>query len=78
LAKISRNPWSLLSVIDEKQSFKDIITRFITLGNMIYNLRQRKGPSPFDEYPFNFEGRDVYSWNLNDIIVVDEDKTLVY
>ena len=93
LVKVSKSPWQLVSVYEDKHKdsmpsylqldqskikvLKDAISKFIALGSMLYALRPKK-MSPFDEYPFRFEGRDVYSWNIDDIIVVTEEHTLIY
>lgn len=94
LIKITKNPWSLVSVYDEKYKddlpdylkqdlskirvLKDTINKFIALGKILYSLKKKK-ITPFDEYPFKFEGRDVYYWRIGDIITVDDDTlTLVY
>lgn len=93
LSRVVRNPWALVPIYVEKYKdklpdylrisetnitqLKDHIQRFLTLGNLIYKFKKTKKMTPFDEYPFKFEGRDVYSWNVGDTIVPDEDKTLV-
>jgi hypothetical protein len=56
---------------------KDYIHRFLTLAHLIQKFNPNSKIAIFDEYPFKFEGRDVYNWEVNDTIVVDEDKTLV-
>jgi len=91
--RIVRNPWIIIPIYDEKnqknlpdilktsdskvQQIKDQIQRFLTLGHLLNKLNSEKLVLIFKDYPFKFEGRDVYSWEIGDVIIIDEDKTLV-
>lgn len=93
LNRIVRNPWALVPIYEEQyidklpdilkisetsqSQVKDQIHRFLTLAYLISKFNTRSKIDIFEEYPFIFEGRDVYSWKVNDTIVADEDKTLV-
>ena len=93
LGRIVRNPWTLVPIYEEKyadqipeilrvsdspmQQLKDQIQRFLTLAHLINKLSSSTKVFIFEDYPFKFEGRDVYTWEIDDTIVVDEEKTLV-
>lgn len=58
-------------------NLKDAIRRFFVLSELLYTLKKSK-KSWKKEYPFRFETRDVYKWNVGETIVVDDDKTLIW
>jgi len=93
LERTVRNPWTLVPIYDEKyqdkipevlktsetpiEQVKDQIQRLLSLGYLINKLSPSGKVCIFEDYPFKFESRDVHTWNKEDTIVVDEDKTLV-
>lgn len=93
LKKTATSPGALVPIFEEKYNdklpeslkvsetnitqLKDQIQRFLTFLTLLYKLKDFCNESPLKEYPFQFKGRDVYSWNVGDTIVPDEDKTLV-
>lgn len=78
MKRIRNNLPDVLKTSETKvQQIKDQIQRFLTLGHLLNKLNTQKQVLIFKDYPFKFEGRDVYSWQIGDAICVDEEKTLV-
>ena len=56
---------------------KDSIDRFLIVGDLIKKFKKSSNLDLHSEYPFKLEGRDVYSWNVNDIVTVEESQSLI-
>jgi hypothetical protein len=93
LSRVVRNPWALVPIYKDEyadklpdylrvsetnvEQLKDHIQRFLTLCSFINKFKSGKHKMPINDYPFAFESRDVYSWQVGDTVVPDEEKTLV-
>jgi hypothetical protein len=93
LSRVVRNPWALVPIFDDAYKdklpeylkvsetnvniVKEHIQRFLTLSNFLNKFKVQKAKLQVFDYPFNFSTRDVYTWNIGDTVVADDDKTLV-
>lgn len=92
LNKVVRSHWSLVPLFEEKykpklpeflkphendlQELNNAIDQFLTLRYMIYYLKFNADLTKPQNYPFEHEHRDVYDWNIGDVIT-EINKTLV-
>ncbi|CAI2383715.1 unnamed protein product [Moneuplotes crassus] len=92
LNKVIRSHWSLVPLYEEKyksklpaflklyendlQELNNAIDQFLTLRYMIYYLKFKVDLTKPQNYPFEHEHRDVYDWNIGDVIT-EINKTLV-
>mmetsp|Transcript_38596 Transcript_38596/g.44220 ORF Transcript_38596/g.44220 Transcript_38596/m.44220 type:complete len:189 (-) Transcript_38596:61-627(-) len=59
------------------KNLKEALERFFILTHLVHKLHRFEHQSPFDEYPFKTQGRDIHTWEEGDVVVVEDQETLV-
>lgn len=58
-------------------NIKESFERFLLIGHIICKFNKNIKSDLFTDYPFKFEGRDVYSWNIGDTVVIEDNRLCV-